>query len=298
MPRSLEIQSSRLRLGISACLLGKPVRWDGASRGIDGLQRAFDPWVEWVEVCPEFELGLGVPRPPIELVSRGEEVRLVRVEDRHDLTDEMDDWVEQRVEQLQGDGLAGFLCKARSPSCGINSTPIWTENRHRHGLGSGRFAEGLQTGLPLLPMADETLAARPEAMGRFVEQAAARARLDATKMEQVCRQGRMDEEQLQLAFHGQPAGAETASWSKWRTLHAIALSQPVVPALAPQRLELWARKKGCWTPALPGTWDDIWALRMADQEQQPGWCRLSSWFSPHPLERRWPPVIARSRANT
>ena len=98
-----------LKLGISACLLGRPVRWDGTSRPVPGLLEIFDGHVSWVEVCPEQGLGLGVPRAPIELRLQGGRQRLQRVEDGHDLTETMDAWVETCCRALKDSQLDGYI---------------------------------------------------------------------------------------------------------------------------------------------------------------------------------------------
>lgn len=109
-----------INIGISACLLGQAVRYDGAHKRCDLLLSRAGPEINWVAVCPEVEAGLGVPRPPIELIRRDRVVRLVTVADGRDITVTMQRWLSRRLDQLAAAGLSGFVFKARSPSCGLS----------------------------------------------------------------------------------------------------------------------------------------------------------------------------------
>jgi uncharacterized protein YbbK (DUF523 family) len=130
------------RVGVSACLLGRAVRWDGGHKWsalVEGLGRC----VEWVAVCPEVELGLGVPRPPIDWVEPegGGGPRLVILADGRDITEEMARHAARRIDELAaGGGLDGYVLKARSPSCG---------------LGRGAFARVLAARMPGIPLIEE-----------------------------------------------------------------------------------------------------------------------------------------------
>src|SRR5690606_37490267 len=87
------------RVGISSCLLGERVRYDGGHRRQSDLLRALEGQVEWVPNCPEAELGLGVPREPIQIESHGGALRLMACDSRRDLTDNMTAWAEQRADR-------------------------------------------------------------------------------------------------------------------------------------------------------------------------------------------------------
>jgi uncharacterized protein YbbK (DUF523 family)/uncharacterized protein YbgA (DUF1722 family) len=163
----------RPRVGISACLLGEAVRYDGAHKRDAFLVEALGAHVEWVPVCPEVELGLGVPREPIRLEGgaggRGGalgtgDVRLVTVTTRRDLTAAMAAFAPARVAALAAEGLAGWVLKARSPSCGPAGVPIEGSDR----TGPGAFAREVRERLPHLPVAHEEALARPAAREAFV----------------------------------------------------------------------------------------------------------------------------------
>ena len=156
----------RPRVGISRCLLGDEVRYDGTHKRDSDLLAALSPHVEWVPVCPEVEVGMGTPREPIHLVAdaggvpSGEShVRLLGVESATDWTDRMHAWARTRAEALRQLGLSGFILKARSPSCGIRDVRIergpGEAGRYEQPSGRGLFAEAIVTAMPDLPVADE-----------------------------------------------------------------------------------------------------------------------------------------------
>jgi uncharacterized protein YbbK (DUF523 family) len=108
-----------VRIGVSACLLGEPVRYDGGDRRDPRLQEALGELVAWVPVCPEVECGLGVPREAMRLTGDPAAPRLVTVDGGVDHTARLQDWIAVRLEELARAGLRGFVFKSRSPSCGI-----------------------------------------------------------------------------------------------------------------------------------------------------------------------------------
>jgi uncharacterized protein YbbK (DUF523 family)/uncharacterized protein YbgA (DUF1722 family) len=164
-----------VRLGISACLLGERVRWDGDHRREPLLADVFGRHVEWVPVCPEVELGLGIPREPIRLEGDVRRPRLVGVTSRIDHTAAMTALADERVRQLAGWELGGYVLKSGSPSCGMSGVGIQRSGR-RPGRGTGLFARRLVEGLPLLPVEDERRLRDPALRAAFVERVLAHAR--------------------------------------------------------------------------------------------------------------------------
>jgi uncharacterized protein YbbK (DUF523 family) len=159
----------RIRIGVSSCLLGNEVRWDGGHRrepAVARLARLF----ALVPVCPEVELGLGTPRPPIHLERRQGAIRLLEPAGGRDLTAAMRRWARGRLAELEG--LSGFVLKSRSPSCGLEGVDLWPV---RPGgapapAGRGLFAEALRGRWPDLPVAEEEDLRDPRARRRFLEQ--------------------------------------------------------------------------------------------------------------------------------
>src|SRR4026209_2097414 len=107
------------RLGVSACLLGDEVRYDGGHKRNVTLIDVIGPQVELVPVCPEVEVGMGTPREPLELVRDERGLRMITVTTRVDYTDRMNDWAERRVRELERSGIDGYVLKSGSPSCGL-----------------------------------------------------------------------------------------------------------------------------------------------------------------------------------
>jgi uncharacterized protein YbgA (DUF1722 family)/uncharacterized protein YbbK (DUF523 family) len=154
------LEPPRIRVGISACLLGQEVRYNGGHKRDAFLTDTFGRYVEWVAVCPEMELGMGTPRPPIRLERRGEEVRLVMMPGMgEDYTDAMRAWSQRRAEVLAGMELDGYVLKKDSPSCGMERVKVYPGVQPGSGApskdGRGLFAEALIARLPDLPMEEE-----------------------------------------------------------------------------------------------------------------------------------------------
>lgn len=156
-----------LRLGISACLLGHAVRWDGGTKRNPFLVRTLGRWVEWVPMCPEVELGLGVPREPIRLEGDPAAPRLVGVTSRRDHTAAMRSLAAARVAALARLGIAGFVLKSDSPSCGVRGVPVFGPSGTRAGVGA--FARVLLEQLALLPVEEERDLADPRRREAFLE---------------------------------------------------------------------------------------------------------------------------------
>jgi len=168
-----------LRIGISSCLLGDEVRFDGGHKRDGSLIDALGPYVEWVRVCPEVELGLGVPREPVRLVSAGGRIRMVALQTRIDHTDAMRAFAARRVRELALADLSGYVVKAKSPSCGLRDVSLVMDDVAgvAGGTGMGLFAAALCEGLPGLPVEDEVRLADAALRASFLERAVAYDRL-------------------------------------------------------------------------------------------------------------------------
>jgi uncharacterized protein YbbK (DUF523 family) len=166
------------RVAISACLLGEPVRWDGGHRRDPFLVERLGPLVEWVPLCPEAELGLGVPREPIALVGDPAAPRLRGATSGAELGEPMRRWSEARVAALSAEGIDGVVLKARSPSCGLADVPVLAEGGGAApGAGTGLFAAALRALRPDLPAIDEVALADPGLRRAFLERLFARTGL-------------------------------------------------------------------------------------------------------------------------
>src|SRR5947208_11090851 len=135
----------RLRVGVSSCLLGEKVRFDGQHKRDPFVVDELGKHVQWVPVCPELEVGMGVPREPVRLVRiRGsQDARMVGIKSGDDWTARMQKFSAARVRALETEELSGFILKAKSPSCGMVRVKLYDgdkTDRAPESTGSGLFA--------------------------------------------------------------------------------------------------------------------------------------------------------------
>ncbi|MCX7591577.1 MAG: DUF523 domain-containing protein [Kiritimatiellae bacterium] len=173
--------TKKIPIGVSACLLGKPVRYDG--------QHKYDPLVAEklatmfavVPVCPETECGLGVPREPMRLVESRGRVRLVTVRTGIDHTRRVKTWAVKALSRLQEKHICGFVFKSRSPSCGLCSVEIYNRKGIVTRYGRGMFAALLVARFPSLPCQEECCLTNDKIMREFVARVRTRGKSHRTK---------------------------------------------------------------------------------------------------------------------
>jgi uncharacterized protein YbgA (DUF1722 family)/uncharacterized protein YbbK (DUF523 family) len=158
----------RLRLGVSACLLGRKVRYDGGHKLDPFLVETLGAFVEYVPVCPEVEAGLGVPRERMHLEGDPDSPRLVTSLTGVDLTARMQAWAEKRLDELAGEELCGFIFKSASPSSGMERVKVATPKGPVH-RGRGLFAAAFMERFPLLPAEDDGRLHDPDLRENFIE---------------------------------------------------------------------------------------------------------------------------------
>ena len=144
-----------IRIGISACLLGQKVRFDGGHKHDRYLTETLGQYFQWVSVCPEVEVGLPTPRPTLRLESIDGEIRMVMPKEDKDLTQDMRRYAKSRVAALAKEELSGYLLKKSSPSCGMERVKVYHGKVPSSKNGRGLFAEALLTRLPNLPVEEE-----------------------------------------------------------------------------------------------------------------------------------------------
>lgn len=179
----------RPRIGVSACLLGEPVRFDGGHKRDPFLVETFGRHVEWVSVCPEVEAGLGTPRETMRLVLTGrpdrakgamyppERVSMIVHKTGADVTSVMRRYARPKAEELAEAGLSGFVLKKDSPSCGMERVKVYADRGPAEKAGRGLFADALLTRLPNLPVEEEGRLSDPHLRENFVERVFAYQRL-------------------------------------------------------------------------------------------------------------------------
>lgn len=159
----------RISIGISACLLGEPVRYDGGQKLDHYLAHTLGQYVRWVPVCPEVESGLPVPREPMKLVGAPGNPRLLGRSTRTDFTPRMQGWMRGRLDALATENLAGFVFKSRSPSSGLRGVKVHAEDGTRARAGMGIFARAFTERFPLVPAEDDERLHDPCIRGNFIE---------------------------------------------------------------------------------------------------------------------------------
>jgi uncharacterized protein YbgA (DUF1722 family)/uncharacterized protein YbbK (DUF523 family) len=167
--RSPQAADEVIRLGVSACLLGEQVRFDGGHKRDSFLTETLGRFVEWVPVCPEDEAGFGTPREAMRLVQGESGVRLLTVRSARDLTDQLRDYSSTRVAQLAALDLDGYVLKKDSPSCGLLRVKVYGGQGPAARSGRGIFADVLCAAFPLLPIEEEGRLCDPHLRENFVE---------------------------------------------------------------------------------------------------------------------------------
>lgn len=150
-----EHNQPKIRIGISSCLLGEKVRFDGGHKHDSLITGMLGKYFEWVPVCPEMEIGLGTPRESIRLVEIGEKVHLVAPRSGEDHTEAMRRYAKEKMAALAAMDLHGYILKKDSPSCGMERVRIYASNGMPRRDGRGLFAAELLDAFPLLPVEEE-----------------------------------------------------------------------------------------------------------------------------------------------
>ena len=161
--------SEKIRIGISECLLGHEVRYDGGHKHDRFLTGTLGRYVEYLPVCPELEYGLGIPREALRLEGDPQSPRLVTTRTRVDHTDGMLAYARRRVKALEQENLCGFIFKSDSPSSGMERVKVYTENGIPVKKGAGIFAGVFIAHLPLIPVEEEGRLHDPGLRENFIE---------------------------------------------------------------------------------------------------------------------------------
>ncbi|MCC5851331.1 MAG: DUF523 and DUF1722 domain-containing protein [Alkalimonas sp.] len=175
----------QLAIGISACLLGQKVRYDGGHKASEFCLSQLQPYVRYQAVCPENAIGLGTPRPAIRLMKKTQgDIHLVQVNDASiDHTDAMHQFTEQALPAMSA--LAGFIVCAKSPSCGMERVRLFNEQGHQLGkAGVGLFTRQLMQRYPWLPVEEDGRLHDPMLRENFITRIFA-----CHDYQQLCRDG-------------------------------------------------------------------------------------------------------------
>jgi uncharacterized protein YbgA (DUF1722 family)/uncharacterized protein YbbK (DUF523 family) len=160
---------NRIPVGISACLIGEEVRYNGGHKRHRYVHEVMGRHFRYLPVCPEVAIGLGVPRPPIRLVGSAEAPRAVEADHpERDSTDALAAYGREQADALAGQ-ISGYILKAKSPSCGMERVKVYDHNGVPAGAGRGIYAEALIRRHPTLPVEEEGRLNDPDIRDNFVE---------------------------------------------------------------------------------------------------------------------------------
>jgi uncharacterized protein YbgA (DUF1722 family)/uncharacterized protein YbbK (DUF523 family) len=159
-----------IKLGISTCLLGENVRYDGGHKLDRFLTFTLGQYVQYVPVCPEVECGLPIPRESMHLEGNPDSPRLVTSRTKEDMTERMVSWARKRVVELEKEDLCGFIFKSNSPSSGMERVRVYNEEGMPVKKGVGMFARIFMEHFLLLPVEDEGRLNDPKLRENFIEQ--------------------------------------------------------------------------------------------------------------------------------
>jgi uncharacterized protein YbbK (DUF523 family) len=166
----------KIKIGISSCLLGERVRYDGEHKQDHYLTDTLGRYIEWIPVCPEVEYGLPVPREQMCLTGDPQSPRLVTIKTGIDHTDGMLKWAMSRLKELERNNLCGFIFKSKSPSSGYKGVKVYSPKGIRR--GSGIFAGAFIKHFPHIPVEDEVSLQDPKVMKSFIGRVFAMKRLN------------------------------------------------------------------------------------------------------------------------
>jgi uncharacterized protein YbgA (DUF1722 family)/uncharacterized protein YbbK (DUF523 family) len=159
----------KIKIGISRCLLGENVRYDGGHKWDRFITDTLGSYLDFVPVCPEVECGLGVPREAMHLEGNPDDPRLVTIRTKIDHTEKMKRWAQGRIAELEKEGLCGFIFKSGSPSSGMERVKIYGNKGEPAKTGVGIFAREFMNRFPLLPVEEEGRLNDPQLRENFIE---------------------------------------------------------------------------------------------------------------------------------
>ena len=147
---------NKIKIGVSSCLIGEKVRWNGDHKQNHFVREILANYFEYVSVCPEMEVGMGVPRETVALYGNLEKSRMISKKTQTDWTKPMEYYIKDRISSLEHENLCGYIFKSKSPSCGLGRVPVYAEfGSHRVRHGAGLFAKAFTNKFPLVPTEDE-----------------------------------------------------------------------------------------------------------------------------------------------
>jgi len=144
-----------IKIGVSSCLLGKEVRYNGGHSRDRYVTDTLSDYFTFVDVCPEVEAGFGIPRETLRLVGDPDAPRLLTTKTKKDFTDQMQNWAKRRIMELEKEDLCGFIFKKGSPSSGMERVRVYSDRGMPSNRGRGMFARAFMDHFPLIPAEED-----------------------------------------------------------------------------------------------------------------------------------------------
>ena len=161
--------TEKIRIGVSSCLIGEKVRWNGDHKQDRYVREILSRYFEYIPVCPEVEVGMGVPRETVALYGDPEKPSMISKKTQTDWTKPMEKYIKSRINTLSSDDLCGYIFKSKSPSCGMSRVPLYSEfGSHKVKHGPGMFANAFINSFPLVPTEDEGRLNDPRIRENFI----------------------------------------------------------------------------------------------------------------------------------
>lgn len=161
--------TGKIKIGISTCLLGENVRYDGGHKRDNYLVNILGRYVEYVPVCPEVECGMPIPREAMRLIGNPGSPRLVQRSSGTDVTNQMEEWIPGKLKQLEKEQLCGFIFQKNSPSSGLYRIKVYNEKGMGEKKGVGIFARAFTKQFPYLPVEDDGRLHDPMLRENFIQ---------------------------------------------------------------------------------------------------------------------------------
>ena len=163
------VMERKIKIGVSSCLLGEKVRWNGDHKQDRYVREVLAKYFEYIPICPEVEVGMGVPRETVALYGDLEKQRMISKKTQTDWTKPMEQYIKGRINSLAHDELCGYIFKSKSPSCGLGRVPVYSEfGSHKVRHGPGVFAKAFTQKFPLIPTDDEGRLNDPRIRENFI----------------------------------------------------------------------------------------------------------------------------------
>ncbi|MCX7770735.1 MAG: DUF523 and DUF1722 domain-containing protein [Proteobacteria bacterium] len=159
----------KIKIGISSCLLGEKVRYDGGHKLDHYLKETLGQYVEWIPVCPEVECGLPIPREAMRIVKEGDTLRLETVKSKIDHTERMQRWIKEKLKALEREELSGFVFKSKSPSSALFSAKVYSKDGKVIGKSAGFFGKAFTQNFPQIPVEEDGRLQNPWIRENFIE---------------------------------------------------------------------------------------------------------------------------------